>query len=350
MDRVELARERKGLTRESLAKLLSVSRRTLNNWSNGIPTIHLVKIAKALQVSEKWIASGENPPKWYLIMVMMSSSNEVRWETIQPDVIQELCSEWWYVLEEALLEHLMMGGGDLHLPSNLRVKRWTFIADRRGSFLSQFKAIELQGLATRLAVWPKHQEIRAAILSGIQSHALSPDGETSENSAQWQGFIERLELGVRGYRSARGDRRRQLLRQSEVWKMLNVQQSGEQLLAGRAIAPVLGACLRAARATEIVFSRSAMLENAICKALIDSFQGRSFLLHDLGVELYRYRGLRLIGRRHASLAERKRRTVYQNVISEDTVQRLLSKIAREQKLPLSKKPGRRSWFMSKASS
>lgn len=345
LDRLELAREHRGLTQESLAKALNVSRRTLNNWTNGIPSNRLTRIAEVLDVDERWIASGENPPTWYLAKIMLTGG--IRSEDLTSEKIRALCSEWWYVFEGVFLERLMGEDLSLRIPAHLRVKRWEFITDRRGSLLSQLSAQEVQETATQFHVWPTQPELSSAILSEISfpSRSSISDGQIAEDPLRWQDLLRRIEADVKGYRSAIRDRSRRARRQSEVWKLLTTQQRNEPLLSGRAVVPVLGACLRAARATGILFSSGDMLEQVVEKILVSDFQGKSFSLRDMGEKIRRYRGLRLIGRGAVTLAERRRRAIQANVVSEDTVVRILSKIAGSGFLPLTRKPKGHIWSM-----
>lgn len=335
-DRVEIAREHIGLTQRQFAVALGVSTTALAAWIDGIPSARHSMIAKVLGVSIEWISTGRNPPPWYVVRVMTTGRGHVDWAAIPSS---EVLTAWWEMIEGALLERLQKPQCRLTIPVHVRVRRWRFAMTRRVTYsslksvdislFSQLDPRQLEVIACELGVWPKDAVLAGIVRSGLLITPFRLTGPSSEDPEQWQGVVRQLVDCARRYRKARADRPRQVECQVGVWKLLTEQQVDEPLLAGRAIIPVLGACVRAARTTEILFAMRSSLETAVQMALLGDFCGRKFTLRDMGRYLEQHRGLRMEASRNG-----QQRAEFNDVISEDTVLRLLKKIATAGELPL----------------
>ena len=335
-DRVEIAREWLGLSRQQLAAAVGVSTTALATWTSGIPSSRRAKLAQVLKVSADWILNGSDPPPWYVTMVLASGRGYVDWATLAST---QVLTAWWEVIEGALLNRLQKPQCRLIFPSHVRVQRWRFTLTRRvanpdpgsvdESLFGQLDSRELEALACELRVWPKNADLVAIIRSDLPKVPCRLARDSSDDVRLWQDVVRQLVDGARRYRKARSDRQRQIECQSGVWKLLTERQGDEPLLAGRAIVPVLGACLRAARTTEILAVMRSDLEVAVHMALVSDFCDSDFTISDMCRYLKRHRGL------HASVAKNStRRALSDDTISTDTVLRLLKKIATAGKLPL----------------
>ena len=342
MKRVEVARDRIGLTRKALAKAMGVSITSLDNWADGIPSKRVPALAEILQVPEEWITAGRNPPHWFIMQALKSGRGEIDWSSLPEKTIQDA---WWDVLEGALLRKFLEDSEELQFPNRIRIQRWRVIGRIRDSILSQFDSRQIKKLARDLSVWPPDLHVQSAIQVSFPTKIIIKEGDSSCNPSDWLALMHRLESGARGYHAARNDRSRQMQRQNEVWNLLMEPQPGELLLAGPAIVPILEQCIRIARSTDIIFGMSAQLETAVEMSLVNEFQGRSFSIQDIGRSLEHARGIRLIGRGRASPAERRRRALERETVSEDSLLRILIKIMNAKILPLESRG--RKWVMGK---
>ena len=336
MDRVEIACGLLGLSHKQLAAAVGVSTTTLAAWANGIPSDRLEKLAQVLSVSKEWISTGINPPHRYVVMVMTSGRGCIDWASLPSTVA---LAAWWEIIECALFDRLRKSPCSLTIPLHVRVPRWRFTLTRYMinpdprpmdiSLFDQLDPRQLESMACELGAWPRETNVAAIIRSGLSQGLYRLTGDSSDDPGRWQRLLRQLSDCARRYRAARVDRQRQDECRLVVWKLLTEQQTDEPLLAGRAIIPVLGACIRTAQTTEIMFAKRSDLRRAVHIALISDFRGRDFTINEMCRYLERHRGL------HSSVTDGgNQRAVPGGTISTDTVMRLLRKISTAGELPL----------------
>jgi transcriptional regulator with XRE-family HTH domain len=345
-DRLELAREHLGLTRQQLATVIGISTTALSGWVNGIPSARLDVLATALSVPREWIESGGSPPHWYIMKSMTDGRGAVNWDALP---LPELLACWWETFNTALLELLLDPECHLSFADHVRVRRWDFLTRQSEPLRQQLDAQQIEILAGEIGVWPKDPSLAARIRSTFPLTVIViPMDAASDKPSDWQRILSQLTTNVRGYRKARNDHQRQQRRQSTVWDLLMQQQPGERLLSGPAIIPVLSACVRAAQCVEILFAQKAHLQTAVEFALVNNFHKRTFTLSDLGTALKQRRGINLIGRSRSTDTGRRQGPSKSNSISEDTLVRALKKIVADGHFPLHLKSGGRAWVMGEA--
>lgn len=340
MARVEIARERLGLTRQSLAAAVGISTTAMDAWVTGIPSGWCVRIASTLDVSVDWISTGQHPPPWYWKSVMMTGRGTVDWAALSPS---DVLTTWWETIEGALLDRFAKVTCRLIFPERVRLPRWRFTLSRNVApvdhrqvdvtLLMQLTPSEHEKLAGELGVWPKDKILARVIREGLPATPYTLTGKSSDDPTHWRGTLRKIAAGVRGYRASRADQKRRVEHQCRVWNLLTNQQGDEPLVSGQAIVPVLSACVRAAYATESLSAMRSDLESAVEMALLTEFRGRSFLIHDMGRYLAQRRGLRLIGRSPLKSPKGLRKKAEADAISEDTLLRIFTKL-KERGLPL----------------
>ncbi|MBN8523889.1 MAG: helix-turn-helix transcriptional regulator [Planctomycetes bacterium] len=363
MERIGVMLTHLGWSRADLAKALGVSTNTLYDWdAGGIPSARLPTVAGVLQVSPDWIAKGIDPPQAYWESVMLSASSGVDWKSVPASACT---GAWWDRLEGALLDRLIESDCQLPVPRGVRVARWRFCGDRRGALLDQFEPHQIEALARALNIWPADHGLIEVLRSSLPTpkprdrrRDVQP---ASEDLAVWQPFLHELADGVIRWRKASRDPQRRLLLQSKVHQLLTEPQVNEPLVTGTAIVPVLQACVRAARATEILGGMQGYLRTAVEIILREDLAGKPFGISDVGRLLHKRRGVDLINRKIGSGTDRRRQrhVLHRDEISEDVVLGILNAIERDDlaieaqgrssriklhmRIPLRKQPGGHTW-------
>ena len=340
MQRVELARERRGWTSKQLAVAVGVSTKALQKWSDGIPPARIAKLAELLDVESDWIVYGLKPPIWYITYVMTTGKGSIDWKLLSP---AQIIAAWWEVMDKGLLDRLLDHDGTLPLPNSLLVERWAFSNNRRRAFFDRLDAQQLQTLAIALGVWPEDHHLQQVIRTSVNRVPVEMSEDASAEPDHWRTIIDRLTIGARGYRASGTDGRLRQKYQSDVWTLLRGRQPGEPALKDQAIVPVLSACVRAARDTEIIFTMGTSLETAVELALLSDFADRKFTMSEMGRYLEQHRGLRLISRVPVDKSKRRHREMRQDMVSEGVILRILTSIAAAGKIPLRKEKGERQW-------